>query len=292
MNSEPVNGYDYSKEGDLLVNSKDLIRAGRLSEAHRQLVEEVKCSPADSDKRTLLFQVLAFCGEWEKAERHLEVLAAQDISAETGVQAYKNLVHAERERLEVLKLNSRPSCLPRTPPYLETYYAAREKVIEKKTDAATELFAQIDNQRPIISGTVNGKDFIGFKDTDTFLSLFLEAIEYEHYVWIPFESIREISISSPKTLFDLLWIAARITTWEGLSMGCYLPVLYPESFLHGDDRVKLGRMTDWTSLGGPYSRGFGQHIFQVGEEEMPILEIRDVLFKAPDPAGNNDEKSD
>jgi type VI secretion system protein ImpE len=273
------------------VSSKDLIRAGRLSEARRQLVEEIKSSPSDLGKRTLLFQVLSFCGEWEKAERHLDVLAVQDSLAETGMQVYKNLILAERERLEVLKLTSRPSFLPKIPPYLETYYAAWEKLIEKKTDTATELFAQIDNQRPIISGTVNGKDFIGFKDTDTFLSLFLEAIEYEHYVWIPFESIREISISSPKTLFDLLWIAARITTWEGLSMGCYLPVLYPESFLHGDDRVKLGRVTDWTSLGGPYSRGFGQHVFQIGEEEMPILEIREVLFKAHDPAGNN-EKSD
>ena len=274
------------------MNSKDLIMAGRLSEAHRQLVEEVKCSPADSGKRTLLFQVLAFCGEWEKAEHHLEVLAAQDISAETGVQAYKNLILAERERLEVLKLNRRPSCLPKPPSYLEMYYTAWNKLVEKEIDKARELFEQIDNQRPIISGTVNEKDFIGFKDTDTFVCMFLEAIEYEHYVWIPFESIRELSISSPKTLLDLLWIAARITTWEGLSMGCYLPVLYLESFLHEDDRVKLGRMTDWTSLGGPYSRGFGQHVFQIGEAETPILEIREVLFKAPDSSGNSDEKSD
>jgi len=273
------------------VSSKDLIMAGRLSDARSQLIEEVKSSPADLGKRTLLFQTLAFCGEWEKAERHLDVLAAQDPAAETGMQVYKNLILAEKKRMEVLRLNSRPSCLPKPPPYLEMYYAAWNKLVEKETDQAIELFAQIDSQRPIISGTVNGKDFIGFKNTDAFLSLFLEAIEYEHYVWIPFESIREISISSPKTLFDLLWIAARITTWEGLSMGCYLPVLYPESFLHGDDRVKLGRVTDWTSLGGPYSRGFGQHVFQIGEEEMPILEIREVLFKAYDPAGNN-EKSD
>ena len=274
------------------MNPTDLIMAGRLTEARRQLVDEVRSSPADSGKRTLLFQVLSFCGEWEKAEHHLEVLAAQDSGTETGVQVYKNLVHAERQRMEVLKLNSRPSCLPKSPSYLEMYYTAWNKLVEKEIDKARELFEQIDNQRPIISGTVNGKDFIGFKDTDTFVSLFLEAIEYEHYVWIPFESIRELSISSPKTLFDLLWIAARITTWEGLSMGCYLPVLYLESFLHEDDRVKLGRMTDWTSLGGPYSRGFGQHVFQIGEEEMPILEIREVLFKDPDSSGNNDEKSD
>lgn len=211
------------------MNSKDLIKAGRLLEARKQLVEEVKSSPADLGKRTLLFQVLAFCGEWDKADRHLDAIVTQDSSRQTGVQVYKNLIHAERERLEVSRLERRASFLPETPPYLEMYYAAWQKVVEKKTDEAKELFGQIDAQRPVISGTVNGKEFAGFNDTDTFLSLFLEAIVYERYVWIPFESVRELSISPPSTLFDLLWIAARITTWEGLTTNCYLPVLYPDT---------------------------------------------------------------
>ncbi len=264
------------------MNSKDLITAGRLLEARKQLVEEVKSFPADLGKRTLLFQVLAFCGEWDKAERHLDAIAGQDSSRETGVQVYKNLIHAERERMEVSELNARSSFLSETPPYLEIYYAAREKVVEKKMEEAKELFDQIDARRPMISGTVNGKRFTGFKDTDTFLSFFLEAIVYERYVWIPFESIRELSVDSPTSLFDLLWITARITTWEGLTTNCYLPVLYPGSFLHEDERVKLGRMTDWTPPGGPFSKGMGQHVFHAGQEEMAILDIREVVFNIPD----------
>jgi type VI secretion system protein ImpE len=264
------------------MKSKDLIKAGRLPEARKQLVEEVKSFPADLGKRTLLFQVLAFYGEWDKAECHLDAIAAQDASRETGVQVYRNLIHAEKQRLEVSKLNSRSSCMPETPPYLEMYYAAWHNVVEKKIDKAKELFDQIDAQRPMISGTVNGKEFSGFKDTDSFLSLFLEAIVYERYVWIPFESVRELSITPPSTLFDLLWTMARITTWEGLTTNCYLPVLYPDSFLHEDDRVKLGRMTDWTPLGGPFSKGMGQHVFQAGDEEVAILEIGEALFNVPD----------
>ena len=156
--------------------------------------------------------------------------------------------------------------------------------MKKKIDETRELFDRIDAQRPKISGTANGKSFTGFKDTDTFLSYFLEAIIHERYIWIPFESIRELSIATPKTLFDLIWNTARITTWEGLTVNCYLPVLYPESFLHEDDRMKLGRMTDWIPLGGSFSKGAGQHVFQVGEEEMPILEIQEALFNLPDSA--------
>ena len=80
------------------MDPKELIRAGRLSDARMQLIEEVKSSPANAGKRTLLFQVHSLLGEWDKAERHLEVLAAQDVSRETGVQVYKNLVQAERNK--------------------------------------------------------------------------------------------------------------------------------------------------------------------------------------------------
>ena len=263
------------------MNSKDLIRAGRLSDAREQLTEEVKAKPGDIGRRTLLFQVLAFYGEWDKAKRHLDAIGAQDVAADVVAQVYKNLIHAERERTEVCNLKHRPSFLPETPPYLETYYAAQEKIGEQNIDEAKTLLDQVEAQRPVISGTVNGKSFTGFKDTDSFLSLFLEAIIHERYVWIPFESIRELAVSAPKTLFDFLWITARITTWDGLTMNCYLPVLYPNSFLHEDDRMKLGRMTDWISLGGHFTKGIGQHTFQVGDKDMGILEIREALFNTP-----------
>lgn len=264
------------------MDPKELLKAGRLTEARKQLIEEVRTSPANSGNRTLLFQVHALLGEWEKAERHLEVLVTQDPNRETGVQVYKNLLHAEQERLEVFRNGRRPSFLPGIPSYLEMYYLACEKLKEKKFDEAADLFDKVNDQVPVISGTIDGKGFTGFNDTDIFLSFFLEAIVHERYIWMPFEFIRELSITPPKTLFDLIWTTARITTWEGLTMSCYLPVLYPESFTHDDDRVKLGRMTDWVSLGGPFSKGAGQHVFLIGEEEVSILDIREVVFNMPE----------
>ena len=61
-------------------------------------------------------------------------------------------------------------------------------------------------------------------------------------------------------------------------MGCYLPVLYPDSSRSDDDRVRLGRMTDWRDLGGGLYQGVGQHVFLAGKEEKPLLEIRELLF--------------
>lgn len=261
------------------MDAKALIMAGKLAEARKQLTEEVKAAPADVGKRTLLFQVLSFCGEWDRAERHLDAIVSQEAKSETGVQVYKNILHAEKERLEVAKRLRRPSLLPKTPPYFELYFDALEKLSKNDLDGAAGAFDQISAARPDISGAINGKSFEGFEDTDTTLALFLEGIVHDRYVWIPVEAIRELIISEPKTLFDLLWIPAHVTTQEGLSIGCFLNVLYPDSSAHEDNRVKLGRMTDWIPLAGPFARGVGQHVFQVGEEEMAILEIREVEFR-------------
>lgn len=267
------------------MDSKELIKAGRLSEARKQLIEEVKALPADAGKRTLLFQVHSLLGEWDKAEKQLDVIASQNPDKETGVQVYKNLIYAEKDRMEVFRNGKRPSFLPEVPPYLEPYTVACEKLGEKKLDEAVELFDRINDQIPVISGTIDGKNFTGFNDTDIFLSFFLEALVHERYVRIPFESIRELSITPPKSLFDLIWLPARITTWEGLTMNCFLPVLYPGSYQHEDDRIKLGRLTDWTSAGGPFSTGMGQHVFLIGDEEVSILDIHEVTFNLPEIGG-------
>ncbi|MEW6599493.1 MAG: type VI secretion system accessory protein TagJ [Nitrospirota bacterium] len=272
------------------MDAKELIRAGRLSEARTQSIEEVKASPADAGKRTLLFQIHCLCGEWDKAERDLDIIAAMDVKREAGVQVYKNLVSAEKERLEIFRSNLRPSFIPGTPAYIETYYAAREKLVGKKIEEAAELFNRVDSQTPVISGTINGKDFAGIKDTDIYVSRFLEAFAHERYIWVPFEAVRELTITPPKTLFDLIWAPAVITTWKGLALNCFLPVLYAESFLNEDDHIKLGRITDWEKLGGPFDKGMGQHVYEIGGDEVAILEIREMIFNPP--AEVKDEKKD
>lgn len=260
------------------MNSKDLVAAGKLVEARQQLTQEVKSAPSDSAKRTLLFQVLTFLGEWDKADKHLDMMVSLNPKLETGVQVYKNLTNAERQRKDVLEGKVIPGFLTRTPEYFEFYLVAWENVKQGRPEEARALHDRIEELRPTPCGTLNGKPFDGFSDTDTFLSAFLEVIMHDRYIWVPFESLRELSVAEPKTLFDLMWAPARFLTWEGLNANCYLPVLYPDSCLHEDERIKMGRMTDWIPLGNGFWRGMGQHVYSVGEEEVSILDIRDALF--------------
>lgn len=270
---------------------KELIQAGHFTEARQKLVAAVKASPADSASRTLLFQVLCYCGEWEKADRHLDAIAAQDTIRGAGSLGYKNAIRAELERAAVVSNNRHASFISEPPDYLEHFMLFRSDVVEGKEGEAAELLAQLVSKRPSLSGTLNGQPFEGFCETDATLFPFLEAFTHEHYLWVPFETIRELSVFRPETLLDLLWIGARITTWEGLTMNCFLPVLYPNSFLHEDARIQMGRMTDWQTLAGPYSRGFGQHVFDVGGRDVSLLEIEELVFTFSGKEQSDEEKS-
>lgn len=270
------------------MDAKDLIHAGRLSEARQTLVEGLRRSPADEAMRTVLFQVLILFGEWDKALKQAEIIASRDVQAEVGVQVYRNLIAAERERSEAQEGLRRPAFLPRTPPYAERYFSALAALAAGDPAAAAAEFAAVEAMRPDISGTRNGAAFDGFSDTDTRLADFLEAFVHERYVWIPIESVRELVIHSPASLFDLIWVPGRITAWNGLALNCFFPVVYPGSSAHPDDRIKMGRMTDWEEAGEGFYRGRGQHIYQVGGEDVPILEMGEVLFHPSEPAGEGD----
>jgi type VI secretion system protein ImpE len=53
----------------------------------------------------------------------------------------------------------------------------------------------------------------------------------------------------------------------------YLPALYAGSHLSPDDRVKLGRLTDWQGGGDAPMCGIGQKTFLVGDSDLSSMEL-------------------
>lgn len=258
------------------MNIKDLIKEGKLAQARAELVAAIKTHPGDTASRTLLFQVLLFSGEWDKAQRHLETLAALDVKMMAATPLYENLLKGERERLEVASWQTMPSFLPETPTYFEDYYKACQQLQANIDGRGPEIFAAMAAQIPQVTGTVNGTPFSGVRNTDDVLAFALEVFAHDRYFWVPFDTIREIIVTPPQTLLDLMWISASITTWSGLSMNGYLPVLYPNTWKHDNEQVRMGRMTDWFSPSGSCVRGAGQQVFVFGDQALSLLELKDV----------------
>jgi type VI secretion system protein ImpE len=236
------------------MNPQELYRAGRLSDAIKALSTELRDNPTDAHRRTFLFELLCFAGEYERADKQLEVLAQAGPQSEMGVLLYRSALFAERQRQDVFERGEFPG-------------------------------AQLDDdESPSRGGTVNGKSFGYFSDADPRTGAKLEIFAAGNYLLLPLEHVASIEIPPPKKLRDLIWTPAAVRTtpaFKGTELGeVLLPVLAPFSWRHPDEAVRLGRMTVWEKAaeGSEYQVPVGQKMWLVDEEEIPFLELRALEF--------------
>jgi type VI secretion system protein ImpE len=258
------------------MTAKELFDQGKLAAAITQLNAEVKSHPTDARLRTFLFELLCFAGDYQRADRQLEVLGQQGTSAEVGVQIYRKVLTAEQARLRLFSHSLKPHFLFSPPAYAALHLQAINRLRENRAIEARSLLEQAAEERPNVHGAINGQSFTDIQDSDVLIGPFLEAVVQGEYTWLPFTQIKHLRTDSPKRLRDLLWMQAILETFDGPKGEVFLPILYPGSATHADDQVKLGRMTDWQPIGEGLSRGFGQRLLLVDDEEHPILEIREL----------------
>lgn len=234
------------------MNAQGLFQAGKLNEAVQALGAELRDNPADARRRTFLFELLCFAGDYQRAEKQLDVLASDGSAAEMGALLYRAALHAER---------------------------IRQAIFEKKNYPITAPESDVP-----LSGSLNGKPFQSLSDADPRLGAKLEVFAAGDYLWLPLHHVASVEIQAPKRLRDLLWTPAIVRTgpaFKGKELGeVLLPVISPLSWKHTDDQVRLGRATDWQDDGDGNVVPLGQKMFALDEDEIPILEIRHLEFDA------------
>jgi len=235
------------------MNPLELYRAGRLTDATKALSAELRDNPTDIRRRTFLFELLCFAGEYERADKQLEVLAQAGPQSEMGVLLYRSALFAERQRHDVFERGEFPSLQGE------------------------------EGDLPRRGGTANNKSFEYFSDADPRTGAKLEIFAAGNYLLLPLEHVASIEIPPPKKLRDLIWTPAAVRTtpsFKGTELGeVLLPVLAPFSWRHPDEAVRLGRMTVWEkSEGHEYQIPFGQKMWLVDDEEIPFLELRALEF--------------
>jgi len=229
------------------MNSRQLFEAGKLNEAIAALGAELRENPGDAQRRTFLFELLCFSGNFDRAEKQLDVLSGANPQAGMGALLYRSAIHAERTRAEMFRTNTTPL-----------------------DGTATEE----------VSGTINGKPFSSITDADPRIGARLEVFAAGQYTWIPWQHIALLKIEEPKRLRDLLWAPAVLRTSEdfkGQDLGeILLPAIAPLSFDFPDDEIRLGRATDWVELpDGDYVPA-GQKLLLIDGEQVPLLSIREL----------------
>ena len=231
------------------MDALSLYRSGNLRAAIEALGVELKKQPLDTKRRTFLFELLCFAGEYSRAEKHLDILSDANSEAAAGAMLYRSALHAEKERQNMFASDALP----------------------------------LGTAHPSPSGELNDEPFAGLIDSDPRIGAHLEAFIAGSYTWIPFAYIESIETEQPKRLRDLLWMPAVLRATPDFRLQdlgeVLLPVIAPLSWKHSDDAVRLGRATVWEENSKYGHVPYGQKLFLNGEEEVPLLEIRKLSFQ-------------
>jgi type VI secretion system protein ImpE len=229
------------------LQAEALYREGKLNQAIASLNAELRDRPTDVQRRTFLFELLCFAGDYDRASKQLDVLVRGDPESTPGILAYQGILEAEAERRKMFQTGAFPS----------------------------------SNREPQpVRGRINGQPFQRLEDGDPRLGARLEVYIGGRYSWIPLEHLASLTVERPKKLRDLLWAPAHLKGGQPLGEAdvgdVLLPVLTPAASTHSDDLVRLGRVTEWIELADGQEAPIGQKMLLVDGEEFPLLEVREL----------------
>lgn len=256
---------------------KQLFDQGEIAHAIERLIAEVRQNPTDAARRTFLFELLCFAGEWTRAERQLDAIPSGSANAELARQVYKSNLRAMQDRVKLHAEGLAPHFLNEPPAYVDKLLTALNRLREGNDTEAQTLLDEVEDERPAIPGTTGEQTFDDFRDYDDLCAPVLEAFVKDKYTWLPLEHLKSLEIARPATLRDLIWTQARIETHTGTMAEVYIPALYAGSEGHENAQVKLGRMTDWAQR-GTVQIAQGLRVFLVGGEEKTLFELGKLQF--------------
>lgn len=252
--------------------------AGNLTGAVEAALRLVKTNPTNETARTFLFELSCYSGEWDRAEKQLEVIGHQDVNAAMGTLIYRQNFKAERDRMRLFSDGLSPEFMGHKPPHIADLFDAINRVREGNFAEARTAIDKVEEERPAYKCEVNGEAFSDFRDYNDLTMCVFEVIHKDSYMWLPFEEVASINFFKPKTLRDLYWIQAEVELKNGISGEMFFPALYSGTWKSDNDLVRLGRMTDWRELGEEVFVGEGTKLFWMDGRDKSILDITSIKF--------------
>ena len=259
------------------MTPNELFQAGRLDEAVTAAVEAVKKNPTDTAVRGFFCELLCTAGDFERADKQLDVLSQQDPRAQVGISMFRQLIRAETARQQFFSEGRVPEVLEEPSPVLQLHLEASVHLRDGQKDKAVELLSRAAEQRARVSGVCDGEKFDDFRDMDDLIAPLMEVLTSTgKYFWIPIERVESIEFHKPERPRDLIWRRAHMVVTGGPDGEVFLPTIYAGTHATGDAQLRLGRGTDWSD--GQPVQGHGLRMFLLGDQDKTILQLETIEF--------------
>jgi len=268
----------------MTADAKKLFEDGALGAAVEAQLALVRQKPTDAPARALLIDLLCFVGDFERADKQLDLLVSQHVELTVAAALSRQLARAAIARREVFAKGRAPELLSGATGFVPDALRGLLELREGRAAEAAAAFAAAEAARVLRGGTCNGQRFDDLRDADDTCAGVLEVLTSTgKYYWVPLSEVSSITFHKPTRARDLLWRRATLDVRGGPDGEIFIPAIYPAAIPDGADAdaLRLGRETKWLEDAGAPVRGLGLRLFLVGEEARSIHEVETITFDQP-----------
>ena len=268
----------------MTADAKQLFQDGALGAAVEAQLALVRQKPTDAAARAFLIDLLCFAGDFERADKQLDLLVAQKVELTVAAALSRQLARGGIARREVFEKGRAPELLAGAAGFVPSALRGLLELRDGRTAEAAAAFEAAEAARVPRGGTCNGVRFDDLRDADDTCAGVLEVMTSTgKYYWVPLADVNSIEFRPPTLARDLLWRRALLDVRGGPDGEVFIPAIYPAAIPDGPDAdaLRLGRETKWLEAPGAPVRGLGLRLFLVGEEAQSIHDLQTVTFDQP-----------
>ena len=247
------------------MTARDALADGRLADAVSAQRVAVGDTPDDPAARLFLFELLTLSGALPEARQELLAVASSDSAWPASRRAFRALLAAIRRR----DRSNKPSLLTPPPGHLKCRWRAANAA-SRNDPTARDYADRADAALPEVTGFVDGREFVGLRDSDDRFAGVFELQIGPRWVWVALEQVATLTLKDPVAVLDLAFRPGELRLTDGREYAVTVPLVYPKSATHGDD-FALGQTVDWTERGG-LTCGLGAKVLTAGEEDVALGE--------------------
>jgi len=250
---------------------KDMLQAGKLTDAIQYLETQLKDDPMNVDFRSSLIELLCIKGELERADKQLNLMIQKHPDFVIGATNIRQLIRAEQARKDFVNGQSVPELFNGTNSHSEALLKLSIELHNGDAESMKLATEKLEENRPELTIKLNDNLVSEMRDLDDTLGGFIEIFGTDGKFYLAeLSQIDFINFKPAESIIEQVWRRVDLSITDGPSGEAHIPLVYANS---ETDAEKLGRETDWKEFTTDFMVGVGQKMWFVDDAAVPFSDF-------------------